>query len=52
MLVDAMGHELGQITEDIVHFCSTMSEASSGIQIAKDDTSSCRTESFGGFSYI
>ena len=49
MLMDSMGHELGQITEDMVYFCSTMSMALSGMQIAKDDISSWRIESSRGF---
>ena len=36
MLVDSMGHDLGHRIGRIAYLCSTMSEASSGMQIAKD----------------
>lgn len=49
MLVDSMCPKLGEITEDIVYFYPIMSETLSGMQIAKDDIRSWRTESSGGF---
>lgn len=44
MLVDSMGHELRRIMERTVFLCSTMSEASSEMQVANDDLSGWSTE--------